>query len=126
MKNYALQTEDLSLEVKLIIVEKYNVRIPELVDRIRALSVDDPRHAGEQGLGSKPTSPLARGAFSINCSSSSCTDVILGTVHKSKGLEFDTVVVTDDFVKMPCAQHNMQRLGYHLRGEVAPCGSTGM
>ncbi|XP_048879714.1 F-box DNA helicase 1 isoform X1 [Brienomyrus brachyistius] len=87
LKHYVLQTEDLNLEVKLIIVEKYNMRIPELVDRIRALSVDDPRHA----------------------------DVILGTVHKSKGLEFDTVVVTDDFVKMPCAQHNMQRLGYHLR-----------
>jgi len=39
------------------------------------------------------------------------TDFILGTVHKSKGLEFDTVVVTDDFMNVPCARHNLQRVG---------------
>lgn len=37
-------------------------------------------------------------------------DYILGTVHKSKGLEFDTVVVTDDFMKVHCARHNLQRM----------------
>lgn len=41
-------------------------------------------------------------------------DYILGTVHKSKGLEFDTVVVTDDFVKVPCARHNLQRMNINL------------
>ncbi len=39
------------------------------------------------------------------------TDFILGTVHKAKGLEFDTVVVTDDFMKVPCARHNLQSVG---------------
>uniref|UniRef100_A0A673MZN2 F-box DNA helicase 1 n=1 Tax=Sinocyclocheilus rhinocerous TaxID=307959 RepID=A0A673MZN2_9TELE len=29
----------------------------------------------------------------------------------AKGLEFDTVVVTDDFMKVPCARHNLQRVG---------------
>lgn len=35
-------------------------------------------------------------------------DFIVGTVHKSKGLEFDTVMVTDDFVKVPCSKHNLR------------------
>ncbi|XP_065408604.1 F-box DNA helicase 1 isoform X2 [Chrysemys picta bellii] len=35
LKNYAAKTEDRELEVKITIVEKYNVRIPELVARIK-------------------------------------------------------------------------------------------
>lgn len=37
-------------------------------------------------------------------------EYILGTVHKAKGLEFDTVHVLDDFVKVPCARHNLAQL----------------
>lgn len=33
------------------------------------------------------------------------SDFIIGTVHKAKGLEFDTVRVTDDFVKVPLPKH---------------------
>jgi len=33
-------------------------------------------------------------------------DFILGTVHKAKGLEFDTVMVTDDFAKIPTSENN--------------------
>uniref|UniRef100_A0A8C9WAB5 F-box DNA helicase 1 n=1 Tax=Scleropages formosus TaxID=113540 RepID=A0A8C9WAB5_SCLFO len=82
LKRYVIESEDRELEVKLAVVEKYNSLIPELVDRIYACSESNPRLA----------------------------DVILGTVHKSKGLEFDTVVVTDDFVKVPCARHNLEQL----------------
>ncbi|KAM7366923.1 hypothetical protein PAMP_014858 [Pampus punctatissimus] len=32
---------------------------------------------------------------------------IVGTVHKAKGLEFDTVMLTDDFVKVPSARHEL-------------------
>ncbi|XP_044042350.1 F-box DNA helicase 1 isoform X2 [Siniperca chuatsi] len=32
---------------------------------------------------------------------------IVGTVHKAKGLEFDTVMVSDDFVKVPSSRHNL-------------------
>lgn len=32
----------------------------------------------------------------------------MGTVHKAKGLEFDTVMVTDDFTKVPCSRHNLR------------------
>uniref|UniRef100_A0A8C2PFF9 F-box DNA helicase 1 n=1 Tax=Capra hircus TaxID=9925 RepID=A0A8C2PFF9_CAPHI len=43
-------------------------------------------------------------------------EYILGTVHKAKGLEFDTVHVLDDFVKVPCARHNLAQLP-HFRVE---------
>ncbi|TRY64669.1 hypothetical protein DNTS_028699 [Danionella cerebrum] len=83
LKGYAEATEDHELEGKLAVVEKYNKRIPELVKRI---------HSQAQG-------------------NAQCADFILGTVHKSKGLEFDVVVVTDDFAKVPCTRHNLQRAG---------------
>ncbi|XP_026874424.2 F-box DNA helicase 1 isoform X2 [Electrophorus electricus] len=82
LKKYAAHTEDRELAAKLSVVEKYNARIPELVDRITTCAQ----------------------------SQASSADYILGTVHKSKGLEFDTVVVTDDFVKIPCSRHNLRRL----------------
>ncbi|KAG7320458.1 hypothetical protein KOW79_016311 [Hemibagrus wyckioides] len=82
LKKYATHTEDRELEAKLSVVEKYNKRIPELVDRIYNCAQSKPNSA----------------------------DYILGTVHKSKGLEFDTVVVMDDFIKVPCSRHNLQRM----------------
>ncbi|KAJ8245470.1 hypothetical protein GJAV_G00271090 [Gymnothorax javanicus] len=82
LKKYAVHSEDRELEAKLAVVEKYNHRIPKLVDRIYSCSVSSPHSA----------------------------DYVLGTVHKAKGQEFDMVVVTDDFVKMHCAGHNRQRL----------------
>uniref|UniRef100_K7G5V1 F-box DNA helicase 1 n=1 Tax=Pelodiscus sinensis TaxID=13735 RepID=K7G5V1_PELSI len=85
LKNYASSAEDKELEVKIAIVEKYNVRIPELVARIK-------------------TSHISKLADA---------DYIIGTVHKAKGLEFDNVLVADDFVKVPCARHNLQRLPHY-------------
>ncbi|XP_065103943.1 F-box DNA helicase 1 isoform X3 [Paramisgurnus dabryanus] len=83
LKGYAVASEDRELEAKLSVVEKYNNRIPELVQRIYKCAQKNPQ----------------------------CADYILGTVHKSKGLEFDIVVVTDDFTKVPCSRHNLQRVG---------------
>ncbi|KAL1275553.1 hypothetical protein QQF64_035176 [Cirrhinus molitorella] len=83
LKNYAMASEDRELEAKLAVVEKFNKRIPELVKRIYDCA---------------QRSPV-------------CADFILGTVHKAKGLEFDAVVVTDDFMKVPCARHNLQQVG---------------
>lgn len=83
LKGYAIASEDRELEGKLAMVEKYNKRIPELVRRIYDCAQGSPQDA----------------------------DFILGTVHKSKGLEFDVVVVTDDFAKVPCARHNLRRAG---------------
>eukprot|EP00076_Gallus_gallus_P018899 XP_015139182.1 F-box DNA helicase 1 isoform X4 [Gallus gallus] len=36
-------------------------------------------------------------------------DYLIGTVHQAKGLEFDTVLIADDFVDVPCARDNNQR-----------------
>lgn len=47
----------------------------------------------------------------------SAAEYILGTVHKAKGLEFDTVHVLDDFVKVPCAKHNLAQLPHFRVGE---------
>nr|XP_028601782.1 F-box DNA helicase 1 isoform X2 [Podarcis muralis] len=69
LKDYAAKSEDKQLEMKIAIVEKYKDRIPELVERISQCHVPIPEIA----------------------------DHVLGTVHKAKGLEFDTVQVADDF-----------------------------
>ncbi|XP_051544613.1 F-box DNA helicase 1-like [Myxocyprinus asiaticus] len=90
LKGYATASEDRELEAKVAVVEKYNARIPELVQRIYSCAQRSPLFA----------------------------DFILGTVHKSKGLEFDAVVVTDDFMKVPCARHNLQRVGHFSTGNI--------
>ncbi|KAM7156996.1 F-box DNA helicase 1 isoform 4-T4 [Molossus nigricans] len=88
LKRYVTAAEDKELEAKIAVVEKYNIRIPELVERIGKCHIEDVDFA----------------------------EYILGTVHKAKGLEFDTVHVLDDFVKVPCARHNLAQLP-HFRVE---------
>lgn len=80
LRFYAEQTEDLELQAKLSIVEKYEVRLPQLVSRLRTRHQEDYLRA----------------------------DFILGTVHKAKGMEFDTVMVTDDFARVPASRHNLR------------------
>ncbi|KAK1906436.1 F-box DNA helicase 1 [Dissostichus eleginoides] len=79
LKSYATLTEDLELEGKLKMVEKYGKRIPELASRLERCFEENFHQA----------------------------DFIVGTVHKAKGLEFDTVMVTDDFAKVPGSRHNL-------------------
>ncbi|XP_072255164.1 F-box DNA helicase 1 [Pyxicephalus adspersus] len=86
LKEYAVSSEDRELEGRIAIVEKYNRRIPELVKRITTCNTPD----GESA------------------------DYILGTVHKAKGMEFDTVEITDDFVKVSLPRHNLRRAGIPL------------
>uniref|UniRef100_A0A287D249 F-box DNA helicase 1 n=1 Tax=Ictidomys tridecemlineatus TaxID=43179 RepID=A0A287D249_ICTTR len=62
-KRYVTAAEDKELEAKIAVVEKYSTRIPELVERIGKCHIEDWDFA----------------------------EYILGTVHKAKGLEFDTV-----------------------------------
>uniref|UniRef100_A0A8C5BKJ5 DNA 3'-5' helicase n=1 Tax=Gadus morhua TaxID=8049 RepID=A0A8C5BKJ5_GADMO len=82
LQAYALQSEDGELEAKLAVVEKHSQRVPELVGRLRACHRDD----GSQA------------------------DFILSTVHKAKGLEFNTVMVCDDFARIPCSRHHLTQL----------------
>lgn len=78
-KNYVLQTEDKELDAKLNIVENYGKRIPELVKHLKSCFEEDFHKA----------------------------DFIIGTVHKAKGLEFDIVMVSDDFANVPASKHNL-------------------
>eukprot|EP00079_Xenopus_tropicalis_P023250 XP_012815499.1 PREDICTED: F-box DNA helicase 1 isoform X2 [Xenopus tropicalis] len=86
LKMYAVSSEDKELEAKITVVEKYRNRIPELVNRIISCHKDDEKQA----------------------------DFILGTVHKAKGMEFETVQLTDDFFKIPAARHNLERLNINI------------
>ncbi|KAM6895786.1 F-box DNA helicase 1 [Xenentodon cancila] len=81
-KNYITQTEDKELDGKLNIVEKYYSRIPELVQRLYSCFESDIKKA----------------------------DFIVGTVHKAKGLEFDIVIVTDDFASAPSSSHDLSSM----------------
>ncbi|XP_053261047.1 F-box DNA helicase 1 isoform X2 [Podarcis raffonei] len=85
LKDYAAKSEDKQLEMKIAIVEKYKDRIPELVERIEQCHVPIPEIA----------------------------DHVLGTVHKAKGLEFDTIQVADDFtssISMTVMQQAFERI----------------
>lgn len=148
LKKYAAHTEDHELVGKLSVVEKYNKRIPELVDQLYSRAQSKPNCAGQSNekwwsstfvdyVRFPQTSLKWKSSggcltrvqclrylvlhwfdfffyiYRIRQTSSSrlCfVDYILGTVHKSKGLEFDTVVVMDDFIKVPCSRHNLQRM----------------
>ncbi|XP_035504446.1 F-box DNA helicase 1 isoform X2 [Scophthalmus maximus] len=79
LKTYIDQTQDKELMGKLSIVDKYRGRIPQLVKRLDSCFEKDFHKA----------------------------DFIVGTVHKAKGLEFDTVIVSDDFAKVPFSMHNL-------------------
>ena len=68
-KTFATNVNDVELLSKIKIVEKYGAHVPELISRIRSNVVKDIKTA----------------------------DTVLSTVHKAKGLEFDTVVLMDDF-----------------------------
>ncbi|XP_075283975.1 F-box DNA helicase 1 isoform X2 [Opisthocomus hoazin] len=81
LREYAERIDDKELEVKIEIVEKYKERIPELVQKIER------SHVSQQAV----------------------ADYLIGTVHQAKGLEFDTVLVADDFVKVPRLGGDYQR-----------------
>ncbi|XP_069764652.1 F-box DNA helicase 1 isoform X2 [Narcine bancroftii] len=88
LKNYAVQVEDLELEEKIAVVEKYSLEIPALVEKITSHCVTSPTSA----------------------------NFVLGTVHKAKGLEFDTVQIADDLVKVPGFRRNPYLLsGFGIR-----------
>ncbi|KFP60644.1 F-box only protein 18, partial [Cariama cristata] len=81
LREYAEAIDDKDLETKIAIVEKYKERIPELVQKIES------SHVSQNGM----------------------ADYLIGTVHQAKGLEFDTVLVADDFVQVPCLCSDSQR-----------------
>lgn len=47
-KRYVTAAEDKELEAKIAVVEKYNIRIPELVERIGKCHIEDLDFAGKE------------------------------------------------------------------------------
>ncbi|KFQ95070.1 F-box only protein 18, partial [Nipponia nippon] len=86
LKEYAERISDKDLEVKIAIVEKYKERIPELMQKIES------NHVSRQAM----------------------ADYLIGTVHQAKGLEFDTVLIADDFVKVPCLSGGYERSNFGI------------
>jgi len=68
-KAFATNVGDVELLSKINIIEKFGHRLPIIIEKIKTVCCKDIRMA----------------------------DIILSTVHKAKGLEFDTVVLLNDF-----------------------------
>lgn len=49
-KRYVTAAEDKELEAKIAVVEKYNIRIPELVERIERCHIEDLDFAGKESI----------------------------------------------------------------------------
>lgn len=73
LSKYISETKEIDLKVKFIIVAKYQTQnMFSLIKKIKEACVNNPEEA----------------------------DYILGTAHKSKGLEFDKVMLLDDFINI--------------------------
>lgn len=59
--------------------------------------------------------------FPSRCPRALVPDYLIGTVHQAKGLEFDTVLIADDFVKVPCPGSDFQRRTNFTVGEGTLC-----
>lgn len=74
MKTYADQMDDRELKMLATLVEEFGRATPSLVDQIKARAVPPGKVKGDE--------------------------IMLATAHKSKGLEFDSVVLLDDFAEL--------------------------
>jgi len=66
---FAKNVGDVELLSKISIIEKFKFKTPDIIAKIKTVCVSDLKHA----------------------------DIALSTIHKAKGLEFDTVVLLNDF-----------------------------
>jgi len=78
-KAFATNVGDVELLSKINIIEKFGHRLPTIIEKIKTVCCKDIRMA----------------------------DIVLSTVHKAKGLEFDTVVLLNDF---PDFTDNFERI----------------
>ncbi|XP_072327204.1 F-box DNA helicase 1 isoform X2 [Scyliorhinus torazame] len=82
LKDYVAEAEDKELEDRIAVVEKYSVGLPVLLEKIASYSVTD----------------------------SAFASIILGTVHKAKGYEFDMVQINNDLANVPGYRHDHHTL----------------
>ena len=72
MKHYADNVNDLELKYLIKVVDKYKGQIPDYVKRINRFALDDKAKA----------------------------DIILSTLHRAKGLEYQQLILEDDFLDL--------------------------
>ena len=70
MKQYAENVNDLELKYLIKVIDKYKAQIPDYVKRINRFALDDKANA----------------------------DIILSTLHRAKGLEYQQLILEDDFL----------------------------
>lgn len=83
LKSYAEEVEDAEVRPRCRIVEEYGDRIPGIIDKING---------------------KVSAAFDLESA-----DVVLGTAHKSKGLEFTNIQLDDDYIEL-CEIKDMSKL----------------
>ena len=74
LKSSAKLSNDLEMQTKISIVEKYRGNLPELIEKLKKVDVG------------------------TNPSDLKCANYLLSTAHRAKGLEFDHVLLWNDFL----------------------------
>ena len=64
-KRYVTAAEDKELEAKIAVVEKYNIRIPELVERIERCHIEDLDFAGKESGCCPPSKRRGRWSLEV-------------------------------------------------------------
>ena len=90
MKQYAENVNDLELKYLIKVVDKYKGQIPDYVKRINRFALDDKAKA----------------------------DIILSTLHRAKGLEYQQLVLEDDFLDVAVVKKLLDK-GKITAGEVS-------
>ena len=78
---------DNELSLSIMLVDKYEDDIPEIIDNLKDVAVKDIKNA----------------------------DIILMTAHSTKGLEFEKVIVADDFISMEKINEKRERLELEIK-----------
>lgn len=65
-KRYVTAAEDKELEAKIAVVEKYNIRIPELVERIERCHIEDLDFAGKESCCCLPFERRSRWSLEVS------------------------------------------------------------
>lgn len=78
---------DNELSLSIMLVEKYEHDIPEIIDNLKDVAIKDMKEA----------------------------DIILMTAHSTKGLEFEKVIVADDFISMEKINEKRERLELEIK-----------
>ncbi len=92
LRNYIEQTADMQLQMMLQIVEEYGDKVPYYLNALKKKHVEDRENA----------------------------EVIFSTVHRSKGMEYDTVQLANDFIteEKIIKQMESNRVDYNLKSKL--------